>query len=201
MSNSKFQLERIILFSDAVFAIAITLMIIEIKAPHLEHNLSFSAALSILSKKFPIFIGTILSFFLIGKFWFDHHDLMKHLTNYDNKFIKLNFSFLLAVALIPFSSSFVFENLQAFSSLPLLVYNLNMIIATLLSYKLYNYALNKSNHLCTEQLTKEIKNSNKESFFAIGIYLLVIIIALINPNIAPIFYSLFAMQDFVIKKI
>jgi uncharacterized membrane protein len=79
----KFQLERILLFSDAVFAIAITLMIIEIKPPHLEHGSTFLQGLNAFLIMSPIIIGTVLSFYLIGLFWYRHHDLMKHLVQCD----------------------------------------------------------------------------------------------------------------------
>lgn len=81
----KFQLERILLFSDAVFAIAITLMIIEIKPPHLEHGSSFSDGLNAFLRLSPTIIGTMLSFYLVGLFWYRHHDLMKHMVNCDGK--------------------------------------------------------------------------------------------------------------------
>src|SRR5688572_14837520 len=100
----KFQLERISLFSDAVFAIVITLMMIEIKAPHLAHGISFGDAFIELLKLFPIIIGTVLSFFLIGMFWTKHHKLMKYVTGYTPKLIWLNIGFLLRVAFIPFST-------------------------------------------------------------------------------------------------
>ena len=101
----KFQLERVLLFSDAVFAIAIMLMIIEIKPPHLPEHISFIESLQIFSGKFLVIIGTILSFYLIGFFWYKHHDLMKHLVAFDAKFIRMNLSLLLAIAFIPFSTA------------------------------------------------------------------------------------------------
>ncbi|MFA6517783.1 MAG: TMEM175 family protein, partial [Bacteroidia bacterium] len=85
----KFQLERIALFSDAVFAIAITLMMIEVKPPHLEHGTSFGMALIKLLQLIPTFIGTILSFFMIGIFWKRHHQLMKYMAAYNEKVIML----------------------------------------------------------------------------------------------------------------
>lgn len=63
----KFQLERIALFSDAVFAIAITLMMIEVKPPHLEHGIAFGPAVGVLLNMMPIFVGTILSFYIMAR--------------------------------------------------------------------------------------------------------------------------------------
>ncbi len=196
----KFQLERILLFSDAVFAIAITLMIIEIKPPHLEHNISFERAFILLLQKAPIFIGIILSFFLIGLFWIRHHDLMKYMISYDSKFLWLNFAMLLSIAFIPFSTSFVFENSLSFSPLPFLVYNLNFIASSLITYKLYSYALNPTNKLCIEQTEKDLAMEKKEILFPILVYIFVIILAFIHPYFAPMGYAAFALKGLMIKK-
>lgn len=150
----KFQLERIALFSDAVFAIAITLMMIEIKPPHLEHHISFGPALYKLLRMIPIFVGTMLSFYMVGMFWNHHHRLMKYMAAYNKKVIALNLTMLLAISFIPFSTSFVFENIESSSPLPLLVYNLNMIVATLIKYRLFTYVLDPSSNLAPTPLTK-----------------------------------------------
>jgi uncharacterized membrane protein len=195
----KFQLERILLFSDAVFAIAITLMIIEIKPPHLEHGISFRESLNLLLEKIPILAGTILSFFLIGLFWYRHHDLLKHMVNYDVKFIKMNLVLLLSIAFIPFCTTFVFENLSS-SPLPLLVYNLLYIIASFLNLSLYNYALNPVNKLSIVDTKTELKNVRLETYYSIFVFLVVCIIAIFNSGLSPIAYSLFAFQDLILKR-
>lgn len=191
----KFQLERIILFSDAVFAIAITLMMIEVKPPHLHHEMSFTEALIIFLKKLPIFTGTILSFLLIGFFWTRHHKLMQFVKAYDSKLLWLNLLFLLSIAFIPFSTGFVFENTLAHSPLPMLIYNLNYIAATILSFILFNHALNPKNGLAVDELGENLRNVKKELLFPIAVYVTVIILAFLDTNYAPVGYALFALQS------
>jgi uncharacterized membrane protein len=196
----KFQLERISLFSDAVFAIVITLMMIEIKAPHLGHEVSFEDALIALLELFPIIIGTILSFFLIGMFWTKHHKLMKYVTGYTPKLIWLNISFLLCVAFIPFSTSFVFENFQSISPLPLWVYNLNYIVATIFEYRLFNYALNPKNGICTGEMESEEDWNKKQIRFPLFVYVLVSALAFISPPMASMGYAAFGLENIITKK-
>jgi uncharacterized membrane protein len=188
----KFQLERILLFSDAVFAIAITLMIIEIKPPHLHHGSTFLEGLNALLIMSPIIIGTVLSFYLIGLFWYRHHDLMKHMVKCDKKFVRLNLSLLLSIAFIPFSTAFVFENEP--SPFPLLVYNMNYAIATYLNYKIYSYAFNPDHNLCSSDVSHEVNRIKKESVFSMGVYTLTSALAFFTP-VAPIGYALFAFQQ------
>ncbi|MCF6128128.1 TMEM175 family protein [Flavobacterium sp. AS60] len=193
----KFQLERILLFSDAVFAIAITLMIIEIKPPHLEHGSTFWQGFSAFLKLSPIIMGTVLSFYLVGLFWYRHHDLMKHLVNCDGKFLALNLSLLLAVAFIPFSTAFVFENEP--SPFPLLIYNMNYAIASLLYYKLCSYAFNPNHNLASSDVSVEVSKMKRETIYSLGVYTLTTILAFFTP-LAPIGYAAFAFQHKVVNR-
>lgn len=195
----KFQLERISLFSDAVFAIVITLMMIEIKPPHLAHGITFSDALTELLKLFPIILGTVLSFFLIGMFWSKHHKLMKYVTGYTQKFIWLNFGFLLCVAFIPFSTAFVFENFEAASPLTLLVYNMNYIVATLFEYSLFSYAFNPQNGICVSDIDYSKEFNKKNILFPIFVYVLVSVLAFVTPAAAAA-YSAFALENILTRK-
>ncbi len=103
-NRKQFQLERLILFSDAVFAIAITLLVIEIKVPELHEPVG-NALKEALSHKFPEFFGFVLSFAVIGQFWVQHHRLFGYVNNYDNKLLWLNLHMLFWTVLVPFSSS------------------------------------------------------------------------------------------------
>lgn len=187
----KFQLERILLFSDAVFAIAITLMIIEIKPPHLEHGSTFFEGLNAFLMMSPSIIGTVLSFYLIGLFWFRHHDLMKHLVRCDKKFVMLNLSLLLSIAFLPFSTAFVFENDPM--PFPLLIYNINYTVVTYLNYRIYAYAFNPKHNLTSSDVSHELIRIKKESFYSFGIYVLTSTLAFFT-QLAPVGYAFFALQ-------
>lgn len=111
-SKKEFQLERLILFSDAVFAIAITLLVIEIKVPELhaaDGPVTDSTLLYSLKHLIPKFIGFIISFLLIGLYWTIHHRMFGYVTAYDRKLLVLNLLFLFFIALMPFSNGFYSE--------------------------------------------------------------------------------------------
>ena len=99
--RKEFQLERLILFSDAVFAIAITLLVIEIRIPdkhemQLHEGVSDKALLHALGLLIPKFLGFLVSFMLIGLYWTIHHRMFGFVTGYDRKlfFSTLFFFFL-----------------------------------------------------------------------------------------------------------
>src|ERR1700712_3926928 len=99
----EFQLERMILFSDAVFAIAITLLVIELKVPEIEKSVvTEEKLLDALAHLIPKFFGFVLSFMFIGIYWTVHHRLFGYVVNYTPKLVRLNLLFLFAVALMPF---------------------------------------------------------------------------------------------------
>jgi uncharacterized membrane protein len=195
----KFQIERIALFSDAVFAIAITLMMIEIKPPHIPHGMSFADSLGVLEGMIGHFVGVILSFVLVGIYWIRHHEFMKHLVGYTDRLLFFNLCFLLTIAFIPFSTSFVFENPGTL--LPWLFYNFNLIAASLLSLLLLVYVHHPKNGLCSaEAKDEDLPAMKREIIFPILIYVLVIVLALFNPDMAGMGYAAFSLEAFLHRK-
>lgn len=103
--KKEFQLERMILFSDAVFAIVITLMAIEIKLPegsHLGSTISKSHALHLL---LPAVTAYAISFFVIGAIWYRHLRLFSVLKDYDRGLVVHNLALLFFIGLFPFTAS------------------------------------------------------------------------------------------------
>ncbi|MBX2907833.1 MAG: DUF1211 domain-containing protein [Taibaiella sp.] len=199
-NKAKFQIERIALFSDAVFAIAITLMIIEVKPPHLHHDATEREAIVELLQLTPMFVGVILSFIFIGMFWLRHHQLMKFMENYSTKLIMVNMIFLLTIVFIPFSTAFVFENVTGHSVVPMIFYNLNYILAAFMSYRLFAFVLNPANGIVVKESAERIDKYRFELLFPIGVYALVIAMSFINAQLAPIFYGAFAFEKVLNRK-
>lgn len=137
--KKEFQVERMILFTDAVFAIAITLLVIEIKAPIISAYSSFDQTLDQLSELIPRFLGFVMSFFLIAIYWRSHHRLFSFLKNYDEKIIWLNFFFLFFIILMPFSSSYYSENAQF--QLPYYFYSINVSMIGFINYFALSYII------------------------------------------------------------
>jgi uncharacterized membrane protein len=186
--KKEFQLERIILFSDAVFAIAITLLIIEIKAPHAEDFLD-STLLQALLNMIPKFIGFIISFLLIGQYWVTHHRLFGYIENYDHKLLWINIFFLLTIVTMPFSSALYSENVTV--NLAFFIYCANVIASGVFNLYLWRYAGNPKKNL--SEVLKERRLLNYFSYRAIivpVIFLLAIPFTFLSPFIAkftPIF--------------
>lgn len=102
-------LERLIFFSDAVFAIAITLLIIEIRVPELHRPATDTQYLQALANLSPNFIGFFISFFVIGAFWSGHHRAFDCARHWSPRLVAPNLMLLSAVAAMPFFTAFASE--------------------------------------------------------------------------------------------
>ena len=134
-----FLIERIAFFSDAVFAIAITLLTIEIHPPSLLITDTNADVMRKLGEKLPELIGLIVSFWLIGVTWLRHHQLFKYVDNYDIKFMVINLLLLMTIILFPFSTSFLFNTIfTGFVSKPQVIFYLGIpLCSNLILYLMY----------------------------------------------------------------
>jgi len=95
-----FETGRLLALSDGIFAIAITLLILEIGVPEVDSGL-----LGALVDLWPSYLSYALSFAFIGIIWAQHHHLFQHITRTDHLFLLINVLFLMWVALIPFPTA------------------------------------------------------------------------------------------------
>lgn len=155
--KKEFQIERMILFSDAVFAIAITLMAIEIKVPVIEHDVTDKALLHSLAHLGLKFAGFFISFFIIGLYWTVHHRMFSYVENYNTRLLWLNLIFLLSIVLMPFSSGLYGEYSHKIELMvPYGVYVFNICLTGYLNYRLWKYIGNPKNNIASHTLTAGI---------------------------------------------
>ncbi|PWU04742.1 MAG: hypothetical protein C5B52_00965 [Bacteroidetes bacterium] len=155
--NTNFHLERMILFSDAVFAIAITLLVIDIRVPELHDHITDKAILASLAPLVLKFIGFILSFFLIALFWTVHHRIFTFVETYTPRLLWLNLLYLFSIILMPFSSSLYGEYFGDIQFLvPYTVYVLNICLIGVTNFMLLRYIGNPKNNIANKALTPEI---------------------------------------------
>jgi len=98
MSNETARVEA---FSDGVFAIAITLLILDLKVPSVTQGHLGSA----LARQWPTYAAFLISFWFIGIMWVNHHRLFNHIQRSDNRLLFLNLLLLLGVTVVPFPTA------------------------------------------------------------------------------------------------
>jgi uncharacterized membrane protein len=114
-SERGLELDRIAFFSDGVFAIAITLLVLEIRLPEPipgSHASGLSSAL--LEELWPDFYSFLISFWFVGTLWIAHHRVFRYIRHYDGGLLLLNLFFLMWIVLLPFSATLLsrFEDQQ-----------------------------------------------------------------------------------------
>jgi uncharacterized membrane protein len=111
MSTTPSETYRLETFADAVFAIAITLLVIEIRLPPHDEVLRIGGVGPALLQLWPSYVGYVISFIVIGIMWANHHNLMKLVDRVDHGFITLTLLLLLCIAFLPFPTAVMAEHL------------------------------------------------------------------------------------------
>lgn len=100
---------RVVGFSDAVFAFAITLLVLKLDLPQVQHELANTQLFKALLDLWPQYLSNIISFIVIGMFWVSHHRLLRVVKRFDMTFIWLNLILLMGISFIPFPTDLLGE--------------------------------------------------------------------------------------------
>ena len=114
---------RVEALSDGVFAIVITLLILEIKLPEVEYSQLEAALIAVL----PRIFAYVISFGVIGTYWLAHHQSLQLVSKLNGFLIWLNLLYLLVVSFMPFPTSLLGR--YPMEPIPIVIYGLNLIAA------------------------------------------------------------------------
>ena len=149
-----FQLERFTFFSDGVFAISITLLIIEIKIPNLPYPTDKLLWHS-LSEMALRFLGFLISFGIVGHYWSVHHRIFGYALKYSTSLLWLNLGFLFTVVMLPFTAGLLGEySSYTNMKIPYAIYTFNMCLTGIMNCWLWIYVSNPKRHMLTREISK-----------------------------------------------
>lgn len=179
---------RLEAFSDGVIAIIITIMVLEMKAPH-------TSDIAALQPIIPVFFSYVLSFIYLGIYWNNHHHLFQAAKHVNGRILWANLHLLFWLSLIPFTTAWMGEN--PFSFGPTVLYGLTLLFAAI-AYFILSRALtiqHGKNSILAIALGRDIKGKLSVAFYAAGI-----LSAYINPKISYSLYILVALMWLVPDK-
>lgn len=180
-------LNRFEAFSDGVFAIAVTLLVLEIKAPDLSQATS-SEAVTKLLQVFPHVLSYATSFIVIGVLWINHHALFHFLKRVDRTILVINLLLLMCVAFIPYPTALIGE---FGASLPVVVfYGLSLAMTGFVYNALWFYVVHR--YIISEKLINQ-KSVRKATIWSLSYpisYLVAAGLAFINCNLSIVLYVL-----------
>ena len=125
--------QRLEAFSDGVFAIVITLLILDIRIPVVPPTDLGAALVNIL----PQLLTYILSFFIVGLYWHLHHQVAAEIKLIDGAFIWLNLVWLLFVSMLPFPTALLGR--YPLQPIPLTIYGINLILVNVTGFVILAY--------------------------------------------------------------
>ncbi len=174
---------RIEAYSDAVLAIIITIIVLELHVPEL-HGDSATEVFTALWGILPQFVAFAVSFLTISVFWVNHHHFFHELKRTDGRFLWLNNALLFWLSLVPFTTGFAIDH--PFSRGVLVVYSFVLFFAALSFFFLTCYAMFGGNLLHAEIDTKEKKSQVRHNLVGVLGYAAATLIAPFFPWVSLI---------------
>jgi uncharacterized membrane protein len=168
---------RLEAFSDGVFAVAITLLVLEIAIPtgdHLWHKLG---------DEWPSFASFFVSFWVIGIIWVNHHGVMDHLKRADIQVLYLNIFVLMAVVLIPFATALMAEHLNSGDDeeVAAAVYAGSFLLMAIAMGSLWEYITRHRERLGVKLADDEVRSITRAFHLGNPFYALAVAMAFISP--------------------
>ncbi len=194
-----FTLERIVFFSDAVFAIAITLLAIEVRLPDLPPGQTDASFLQALATVGPSFFAFVLSFVVIASFWVGHYRTFRYVVDADGRLVAINFAFLFCIAILPFPTSIIANEGDLASAA--IIYAIFGFATGALSTLLWVYPARIA-HLTAPSVTPEIARyvTYRTSVIPV-VFAISIPVALVAPPLAwVLWFSSAAIQALVTRR-
>jgi uncharacterized membrane protein len=171
---------RIVAFSDGVFAIAITLLVLNLQV---ESGLPGDRLWHAIWEQRENFVAFGISFAVIGRFWVLHHHFFGEVRAFDGRLITLNIVYLAFIVLIPFSSQLLGE--YGGETAAVVVYAVNLAACVMVGFRMNAYA--RGAGLTTIDDATHRENRIRAGFIT-GVFLLGIPVAFVAPNWAPLIW-------------
>ena len=173
--------ERIVFFSDAVMAIVITLLVIDLRIPDIPPELASTELPIHLGELTPRIVSFVISFTVVGIYWASHHRYFTYIKRYDRRLVFLNLVFLFFITLMPFVASLLGQ--YGYLAIGVVVYGLAVAATGFSIGSIWWYA--SYQHRLVDQGLDEafIRIRNRVALVAPMVFLLSLPFALLSPLI------------------
>ena len=174
---------RLEAFSDAVIAILMTIMVLELKIPH-------GTDLDSLAPILPIFLTYVLSFIYLGIYWNNHHHMLQATKSVNGKVLWANMHLLFWLSLVPFVTGWMGEN--HFAPLPTAIYG-GVLLCAAIAYTILQTTIVRHHRGENALLADAIGNDFKGKI-SIVLYVIAIAAAFVHHSISHALYVVVALM-------
>ena len=176
---------RLEAFSDGVFAIAITLLVLEIKVP--PPGTALGAELLHL---WPSYLAYVVSFLVIGAIWINHHAMFHHIVRVDGTLLLLNVLHLMLIAFLPFPTAVLAEAFHRGTDEPIAAafYGGILTIIGIFVNLMWRYAARGGGLLSPHITATKIRKLNRQFLVGPTVYAIATLIALVMPWLAVLIF-------------
>jgi uncharacterized membrane protein len=188
--------DRIVNLSDGVFAIAITLLVLNIQVPDIPEKVVSSQLPEALLSLWPKYLGYLLSFVGISAFWLIHHSIFRPIRAYDRSLLYLNFLFLMVVAFVPFPTALLGE--YGDHQLPVAIYAATLAVGRLLLTAIHWYSTRNDRLLDEPQDPATVRFFLRRGLMIPAIFLLSIGVSFFNVGVAIWTWLIMLVVDAVV---
>jgi uncharacterized membrane protein len=185
--QNRLAIERLIFFSDAVFAIAITILVLDIRLPASADAAGSHELLLSLATLWPKYLAYLISFWTIGLSWISHHSKFLYIQRVDYQLLVINLIRLMMIAFIPFSTAVMSENVSFTATA---FYAFTMVLVSLSGLILWWHAT-RNHHLVDPNLDRHyIRGEALSPLATTAIFTLSIGVAVLDAGLARICWVL-----------
>lgn len=176
---------RLEAFTDGVMAVALTIMVLELKPPHVPQ---WQAVLAL----WPVALSYVLSFIYVGIYWNNHHHMMRTVARIDGRVLWSNLFLLFWITLIPFTTAWMSEN--HFAAVPVALYGLVLLMAAS-AFILLQRAIICCNG--PDSALSQAVGTDRKGGLSVGLYLVALLLVAWQPWVSCALYAVVAAIWFV----
>ena len=175
---------RVLALTDGVFAIIITLLVLEIHVPELTQGHTLNQALRELR---PSLVAFVISFVLAGMYWVGHRDLFALIRRTDRGLVWLNILFMLPLCLLPFGAGMIGRYDQ--EPVALRIYGLVLVTIAIMRTVIWLYATNRPQLLWQRLDDRQRRAGLALNLYPGLVYLLAFLVAKAAPGVSLLIYA------------
>ncbi|MEV6643606.1 TMEM175 family protein [Amycolatopsis sp. NPDC051371] len=189
--------ERLVFFTDAVVAIALTLLVLPLTELVPELVAEHKPALEVVTGNWSKIFSFVLSFVVIGRFWSVHHTIFEHVRSYSTALLRTNFCWLLTIAVLPFPTELIGAyQTERFT----VVFYLGTLLASSLCHTALVLIVRRD-----PQVRGDAEPMSDESFWSFAVstavFALAVVVGLIKPGFGYYVLLLLALPSTIVRRV